>query len=160
MAIQLEGSCHCGAVSFRVGTETPYPFNFCYCSICRKTAGGGGYAINIMGLYDTIEINGEENLATYQALKNGEPSPCQRRFCKLCGTHLWLYDPRWPAWIYPLASAIDTALPMAPDRVHLMLGSKASWVAVPDPGPEDVHFAEYPDGSIQKWHEDRGLLQA
>jgi hypothetical protein len=160
MAIQLEGSCHCGAVTFRVDSETPYPFNLCYCSICRKTNGGGGYAINIMGLNNTLEVWGEENLSTYQAVKNGERSPCQRRFCKLCGTHLWLYDPRWSAWVYPLASAIDTDLPEAPDRVHLMLGSKASWVTVPGPGPLDVHFTGYPDGSIQKWHEDRGLLQA
>jgi hypothetical protein len=43
----LEGSCHCGAVSFRVESETPYPYQACYCSICRKTAGGGGYAINL-----------------------------------------------------------------------------------------------------------------
>jgi hypothetical protein len=40
----LEGSCHCGAVNFRVESETPY--QACYCSICRKTAGGGGYSIN------------------------------------------------------------------------------------------------------------------
>ena len=43
----LEGSCHCGAVSFRVESSTPYPYQACYCSICRKTAGGGGYAINL-----------------------------------------------------------------------------------------------------------------
>ena len=156
--MQLEGSCHCGAVSFRVETETPYPFNYCYCSICRKTTGGGGYAINIMGLSKFFQINGEENLSTYRALKNGAPSPCQRKFCKLCGTHLWLFDPRWPDWIYPLASAIDTDLPEAPDRVHLMLGSRASWVTVARESNKDLHFTEYPDGSIQKWHEDRGLL--
>jgi hypothetical protein len=37
----LEGSCHCGAVHFSVESEHPYPFNLCYCSICRKTAGAG-----------------------------------------------------------------------------------------------------------------------
>ncbi len=45
----LEGSCHCGAVKFSVESYTPYPYMRCYCSICRKTAGGGGYTINIMG---------------------------------------------------------------------------------------------------------------
>ena len=40
----LKGSCHCGAVRFSVQSETPYPYMYCYCSICRKTAGGGGYA--------------------------------------------------------------------------------------------------------------------
>jgi hypothetical protein len=31
----LKGSCHCGAVHFSVESEHPYPFNLCYCSICR-----------------------------------------------------------------------------------------------------------------------------
>ena len=55
--MKLEGSCHCGAVHFTVESHTPYPFLRCYCSICRKTAGGGGYAINIMGdgLRDTLD---------------------------------------------------------------------------------------------------------
>lgn len=35
----LEGSCHCEAVRFRVHSSHPYPFNLCYGSICRKTAG-------------------------------------------------------------------------------------------------------------------------
>jgi len=44
-----EGSCRCGAISLSVDSRTPYPYQRCYCSICRKSAGGGGYAINIMG---------------------------------------------------------------------------------------------------------------
>jgi hypothetical protein len=30
----LEGSCHCGAVRFRVESQESYPFMRCYCSIC------------------------------------------------------------------------------------------------------------------------------
>ncbi|NWC98411.1 GFA family protein, partial [Pseudomonas sp. P7779] len=47
--MQLEGSCHCGAVSFSLESAHPYPYQRCYCSICRKTQGGGGYAINLGG---------------------------------------------------------------------------------------------------------------
>ena len=39
--MHLDGSCHCGAVHFSVEADSPYPFNLCYCSICRKTAGTG-----------------------------------------------------------------------------------------------------------------------
>ena len=45
--MRLEGSCHCGAVRFTVEAPHPYPFSLCYCSICRKTAGAGGHAINL-----------------------------------------------------------------------------------------------------------------
>jgi hypothetical protein len=34
--MRLEGSCHCGAVTFRLESAHPYPFNLCYCSICRR----------------------------------------------------------------------------------------------------------------------------
>lgn len=38
--MKLDGSCHCGAVSFAVESPVPYPYMRCYCSICRKTRGG------------------------------------------------------------------------------------------------------------------------
>ena len=78
MAQTLEGSCHCGAVRFSVESHTPHPFNYCYCSICRKTAGGGGYAINIMGEAKTLKVEGEENLSIYRADRGGVPSGAQR----------------------------------------------------------------------------------
>ena len=34
--MRLEGSCHCGALRFALESKHPYPFNLCYCSICRK----------------------------------------------------------------------------------------------------------------------------
>jgi hypothetical protein len=40
MPMRLEGSCRCCAISFSVDSHTPYPYQRCYCSICRKSAGG------------------------------------------------------------------------------------------------------------------------
>jgi hypothetical protein len=159
----LEGSCHCGAVRFRLRSRHPYPFNLCYCSICRKTAGGGGFAINLGGESDTLEVEGRARVRVYHAkMREGneaEPceSPAERHFCALCGSHLWLWDPRWPELVHPLASAIDTPLQKPPERTHLMLGSKASWVE-PAIGPRDREFAEYPEESIAAWHERLDLV--
>src|SRR3546814_14824673 len=52
----------------------------------------------------------------------------ERRFCRECGSALWLYDPSWPELVHPFASAIDSELPTPPSRVHLMLKYKAGWV--------------------------------
>ncbi len=159
----LEGSCHCGAVRFRLRSRHPYPFNLCYCSICRKTAGGGGYAINLGGDSASLEVEGREHVRIYHAkLRNGprvEPrvSPAERHFCGLCVSCLWLFDPRWPELIHPFASAIDTALPIPPERTHLMVGSKAHWV-VPAVAPGDQQFEDYPDEAISAWHERLGLV--
>lgn len=70
---------------------------------------------------------------------------------------LWCWDPRWPELVHPFASAIDSELPVPPERTHLMLGSKASWV-VPDIGPSDKTFDEYPDESLAEWHQRLGLV--
>jgi hypothetical protein len=161
MPLRLNGSCRCGAVGFSLDSHTPHPYQLCYCSICRKTGGGGGYAINIMGVAGTLEMTGKDALTVFRAempRANGsfEKSSGQRHFCKHCASALWLYDPTWPDLVHPFASAIDTPLPAAPERVHLMLAFKPDWVKA-DFGPKDRRFDGYPEQSIEDWHKSRGL---
>lgn len=161
--MRLEGSCHCGAVRFSVESRTPYPYMRCYCSVCRKTAGGGGYAINLAAASDTLRVTGKDKVGVYHARGcegrgPEEASPAERHFCTACGSALYLWDPRWPELVHPFASAIDTPLPAPPERVHIMLNSKADWVEVPD-GAHDQRFEEYPAESIEEWHRRRGLLE-
>jgi len=160
MPMLLRGSCRCGSVTFSLESHTPYPYQLCYCSICRKTAGGGGYAINIMGDADSLTVDGKEAIGIYRAeiVEDGiaAQSEGRRHFCRNCATALWMSDPRWPELVHPFASAIDTDLPKPPSRVHLMLRYKASWVE-PDVGPDDLVFDEYPEQSIEDWHRSRGL---
>lgn len=149
----LEGSCHCGAVRFSVESRTPYPYMRCYCSICRKTGGGGGYAINIMGEAATFKVDGIEHIGIYHArMPDGKGaikhSSAKRHFCRDCGSSLYLSDERWPEWIYPLASAIDTPLPVPPEVVSIMLDFAAPWAEV----SAGKHFREYPKESIEDWH--------
>jgi hypothetical protein len=150
--MRLKGSCHCRAVRFSVDSETPYPYMHCYCSICRKTAGGGGYAINIMGKADTLKVKGRT--AMYRAMRGGG----ERHFCPRCASVLWVWDKRWPEWIYPFASAIDTPLPRPRERQHVFLESKPAWVDVC--GREgDRRFRSYPREAIIDWHRKRKLLK-
>ena len=160
--MKLEGSCHCRGVRFTLRAPHPYPFNLCYCSICRKTAGGGGYSINLGGDYSTLQVHGEENITVYRARLVDEnsgatqESSAQRHFCRICGSALWAWDPRWPELVHPFASAIDTDLPVPPERTHLMTGSKASWVEIRE-GSSDRVFERYPVESIAEWHSRLGL---
>lgn len=136
----------------------PYPFNQCYCSICRKTAGSGGYGINIGGDHKTLVVEGQDNISVYRArvsdsVSGGtQESPAQRHFCRLCGSALWVWDPRWPGLVHPFASAVDTPLPVPPQRTHLMVQSKAPWVQVQS-RPADRVFDGYPDESLAQWHQ-------
>ena len=151
--MRLDGSCHCQAVRFSVESPSPYPFMRCYCSICRKTAGGDGSAINLGADRRTLQVQGSEHLSVYRArMEDGSTSSGERNFCKRCGSALWLYDPQWPDLVHPHASAIYTALPVPPEHVHIMLGSKANWVE-PDVRAGDKRFDEYPDESLAQWTE-------
>ena len=162
MPMHLEGSCRCGAVTFALDSHTPVPYQLCYCSICRKTAGGGGYAINLGGLAASLKVKGKRALGIYQAViceddgSNCVTSSGQRHFCKKCASALWLFDPSWPELVHPFASAIDTPLPAAPARVHLMLRYKPDWVR-PQLGPRDEVFDEYPELSLADWHKRHGV---
>jgi hypothetical protein len=137
---------------------------YCYYSICRKTAGGGGYAINLGALSDTLVVEGEENLRIYNAklYDRGDEvtvSEAERNFCGLCGSALWVYDPNWPELVHPFASAVDTPLPRPHERDHIMLDFAAPWCEIPS-GPTKRQFQEYPDESLADWHERHGLRDA
>jgi hypothetical protein len=149
-------------VTFTVKSSEPVPFNRCYCTACRKTAGAGGFAINIGADFKTLKVEGREHIRVYHARipdpETGEitVSKGERSFCELCGSALWAWDPDWPDLVHPHASAIDTDLPVPPFNWHMMLGSKASW-AVPCIGRSDRKFDEFPDQSLADWHRENGF---
>jgi hypothetical protein len=153
----LEGSCHCGAVRFSVEAYAPVPYLRCYCSICRKTQGGGGYAINLGAKAATLKVKGARYIKMFHARIEGSRSTGERRFCGKCGSALWVQDKQWPDLVHPFASVIDTKLPEPPERVHIMLGSMANWVQ-PDIRPGDKQYREYPPDSLEEWHRAHGLL--
>jgi len=168
--MKLEGSCHCGAVSFSATTHAPHPYMNCYCSICRKLGGGGGYAINIKADYDSLKIKGEEHIGRYQAWMDPQRtvrSEGFRFFCKECGTALWVWDPRWPEMFHPNASCIDTPLPTPPERNHIFVELAPAWVSIPESSDRDKVYdftgktiEDIIDSieSLEEWHRSRGLL--
>jgi len=158
----LTGSCRCGAVRFSCQSQTPVPYQRCYCSICRKTAGGGGYAINLGALSATLWVDDPQAAkSVFHAQIREDDGTCtlstaERHFCSMCGTALWLYSPEWPELMHPFASAIDSDLPKAPRSTHLMLKFKPAWVEV-EQGPDDRMFDLYPEQSLEDWHRAHGM---
>ncbi len=159
MPLTLHGSCCCRKVRFSADSHAPVPFMRCYCSICRKTAGGGGYAVNLHADKRTLKVEGK-TAVFHASLEDGQGgcrvSTVERHFCPACGSALWVFSPDYPELVHPFASAIDSELPTAPSLSHMMLASKASGVE-PEIGPEDHRFEEYPDNALEDWHRERGL---
>ncbi len=160
--MHLEGSCHCGAVRFSLEAQSPVPFMRCHCSICRKTAGSGGYGINLGGDYRTMKVRGAKNVGVYHALlrepgRRTRRSPAGRHFCLKCGSPLWLWDPRWPELVHPHASAIDTPLPPPPEVVDAALDYAPTW-AKPPRQRGHRRCGTWPAESLEEWHRRHGLL--
>lgn len=154
--MQLNGSCHCGAVRFSVESHEPVPYLRCYCSICRKTAGTGGFAVNLGAVHASLQVQGREHLSVYRArMEDGSRSSGERHFCRHCGSALWLWDPAWPELVHPHAGAIDTPLPEPPSVTHIMLGAKPDWVEA-HVRAGDARFDAYPDESLAEWHRRNG----
>lgn len=155
----LLGSCQCGKVQFSVESETPVPFLFCFCSICRKT-GGAAFGCNIMGVRETLKLKGKRSMRAYNARirEKGKPteiSEGKRWFCTSCGSHLYLTDERFPKGIWPYVQAIDTPLPEPKRPILAMTRFKPSWVPkwMMEHG---TTYARYPKMSIAAWHEREG----
>ena len=154
--MRLEGSCHCRAVTFTVESTAFMPFMHCHCSICRKTAGSGGYAINLGADAASLKVRGAEHLGLYHALmrepgKRSTRSKAERRFCLKCGSALWLWDPRWPELVHPHASAIDTPLPKPPEVVEAALDF-APTGSTCRPAPSIGGAAGGPRRTLAEWH--------
>jgi hypothetical protein len=153
--MRLHGSCQCGKIGFTVESDTPYPYQICFCAICRKLCGATG-ACNIAARRDTLKLRGKRHLKRFHArVRNpGERtqlSGAWRAFCGACGTHLWLEDPDHPDGIWPNAGAIDDELPVPPAHVFLMTRYKPTWVPLPR-SKRAERFREYPKLSIADWH--------
>ncbi|HEX3903817.1 MAG TPA: GFA family protein [Polyangia bacterium] len=73
------GSCHCGAVQFRVTTDLAAGAGRCNCSICTKVSQLGG----IVKPEAFQLVSNEESLSSYEW--GGRTS--KRYFCKQCGIH-------------------------------------------------------------------------
>ena len=161
MPIRLEGSCRCRAISFSFDSHTPYPYQRCYCSICRKSAGGGGYAINIMGLAGTLKVKGKSALGVWNAPIDGYKGSADRHYCKHCGTPLWVSDEQWPELVHPFASAIDTELPNAPRAcicccATRRAGSNRRFTPMTTASTA-IPNCRSKTGTVEDWHKEHGL---
>ncbi|MBV9826015.1 MAG: GFA family protein [Alphaproteobacteria bacterium] len=84
MLQSYEGSCHCGAVRFRIKADLA-TVGECNCSVCTKK----GILHLIVEPQDFELLSGQDALATYQF----NTGTAKHSFCQHCGMHPF-YVPR------------------------------------------------------------------
>jgi len=75
--MSYEGSCHCGAVSFRVEGDLPTSAISCNCSHCRRK----GLLLTFVPATQFELLSGEDALTDYLFNKHA----ITHRFCSKCG---------------------------------------------------------------------------
>lgn len=94
-----KGSCHCGAVTFKVEAPRDAQANRCNCSICRAT----GF-IHLIVEKDAFELlSGEDDLTTYSF----NTHVAKHTFCKHCGIKSFYIPRSHPKGISVNVNALD-----------------------------------------------------
>jgi hypothetical protein len=104
-----------------------------------------------------MKVRGRSHLGCYHALirepgRRTRRSKAERRFCKECGSALWLWDPTWPELIHPARlgdrHAVAEARRKSSRRRSRM---PRPWVDVPR-GKGHVRHRNWPEESLEDWH--------
>jgi hypothetical protein len=85
---RLEGSCFCGAVTITV-TGAPAAMGYCHCTSCRRWAAAPVNAFTLWPPQAVTVTKGAEQLGSFAKTPNS-----YRRWCKVCGGHLFTEHPK------------------------------------------------------------------
>jgi hypothetical protein len=134
MSDELNGSCLCGAIKFKV-TPPVAGFRYCHCSRCRK-ASGSAHAANIFVPEKQFQwVAGESSVKRFDL-------PGAQRFavwfCAECGTRVPHRVKTTENMLIP-AGLLDSA-PQARPENSIFWDSRAEWYVSPDEIPR---FREY-----------------
>ena len=125
----LQGSCHCGSITFE-HTGSVLRFSNCHCDDCRKV-NGATYAAAIVTTADGFRItSGTEHLTAY------ESSPGKHRyFCSRCGSPVHTTMKARPEIVILRAGTLDGDPDIRP-QMHIWVKAKAPWHDILDDLPQ------------------------
>lgn len=95
------GGCLCGAVRYRAGAAGIT--RLCGCRVCQYIAAGNA-TVNVLFEADGVEVTGA--LTDYQSVADSG-SKMHRRFCPVCGTHVFTASESRPRLVLARAGTLD-----------------------------------------------------
>lgn len=123
----ITGSCFCGSVSYRIDGKL-CDARSCHCSMCRKAFSAQASAFALVDPEDFSWTAGEELLTSY-ASRGG----AGLQFCSRCGSTLvGTYHDK----VMGVTLGCVDGDPEVSIGMHIFVGSKASWEAIPAGAPQ------------------------
>ncbi|MGH8386401.1 MAG: GFA family protein [Pseudomonas sp.] len=131
MDVLYQGSCLCGAITYRVTSELK-AVTHCHCSKCQK---GHGAAF---ATYASVPASALSILTGAETIKGYASSEGMlRQFCSNCGSSMFWSDSKgaFSQWISIAVGTLDS--PFSPTKQeHGCIGSKAGWYEFVDWHPQ------------------------
>jgi hypothetical protein len=149
-AFQLEGSCDCGYLRYRV-TAPPLIVHCCHCRWCQRES-GAAFALNAQVESNCVELLAGEPLWVDTPSASGLGQQIAR--CPRCHVAAWSHY----AGSGPAISFIRVGTLADPDRcppdIHIFTASKQPWVVLPAGTPVVPEFYDrekvWPRASLER----------
>lgn len=120
----ITGGCRCGAVRFTV-SEAPIVGRVCWCKDCQKF-GAGGPSVGAAFKWAAVTVKGE--MRDYESVADSG-TRMHRRFCPVCGTHLFSQAEPRPHLVFIRAGALDDPEIAKPSST-IWTKSAPSWACI------------------------------
>lgn len=122
--MEITGGCMCGAVRYR-SSEAPLATRACWCRVCQYIAAGNA-TVNVCFLRAGLDVSGEAR--DYRSLADSG-NVMHRRFCPVCGTHLFSEAESRPHLVFVRAGTLDDP-EIARPQSTIWTRSAPSWACI------------------------------
>lgn len=118
------GRCLCGAVTFSISAER-ITGRTCLCRVCQYIGGGSG---TVNSVFPSAAVTVEGEMQDYVSVADSG-SVMHRRFCPLCGTHLFSGSEATPHLVVVRVGTLDNPDAFPPVGT-IWAGSAPDWVCI------------------------------
>ncbi len=125
----ITGRCLCGAVTYEA-TDGPVLTRVCWCRLCQYIGAGSG-TVNTCFMRATVSIAGE--LRDFRSVADSG-NTMHRRFCPVCGTHLFSEAESRPHLIFVRSGTLDDPA-IARPSITIWTGQAPTWACISDSLP-------------------------
>lgn len=134
-----EGSCACGAVSYRMNRR-PIFVHACHCSYCQRQT-GAAYAVNAMVEMSELDLLTGAPVPVKTPTASGKGQTVYR--CPDCMTAVWsCYAGAGPKIAFVRVGSLNNPAAYPPD-IHIFTSTKQPAVSLPDGVPAVPVVPEY-----------------
>ena len=125
------GSCHCGAIRYRVAVE-PVEVVLCHCESCRRSSGAPAVAWAMVPLA-AFEIERGE-FARYASSEG-----VSRGFCSTCGTTLCFEATYMEGFVDVTVASFEDPEGLPP-TMHIWEAQRVGWLSLADAWPRHAEL--------------------